>query len=724
MSHPDNAAWPRLRRVRTPTVLQLEAAECGPATLAMILGHFGRRVPLEELREACGVSRDGSKAGNILRAARRYGLVADGYRKEPETLGDLELPLILFWNFNHFVVLEKLGPDGAILNDPALGHRRVDAAEFQTSFTGVALAFRPGPEFQRGGRRPGVAAALAGRLSGAHSGLALILLASAGLILPALLVPAFTRLFVDYVLIQRLDDWLPPLVLAMCAVAAVRAGLVYVQQQGLARMRGFLALRGAGRFVWHVLRLPVGYFSQRYPVEIAYRNGLNDRLADLLARDLATAVLNALAVIVFAAVMVQYDVVLTGVSAAMALINLAALWLVARSTVELNQRLQMDDGLVGAATVQGFSMLDSLKATGTESRFLAQWTGRHARVLNAEQSLGRLHVFVRCVPFGLSVLGSIVIVIVGGLRVMDGAITIGMLLGFQALATMFAQPITRLVQFGAQIQEVRADLERLDDVVRQRLDPGFAQPDGEPAAEAGRLPGILRVEGLRYGYRPLDPPLIDGLSLDLRPGFRIALVGGSGSGKSTIGKLIAGLYHPWSGEILLDGRPITMLPRMTLRHSIAFVDQEAALFPGSVRDNISLWDPTLSDDRVIAAARDAHIHAEIAARPLGYDTPVDEGGRNFSGGQRQRIILARALALDPSLLILDEATSALDAQTEFAFMETLRRRGCSCIIIAHRLSTIRDCDEIIVIDRGRIAERGRHDDLLRMDGLYRALLES
>jgi len=724
MSNMDSAAWPRMRRVRTPTVLQLEAAECGAASLAMILGYFGRRVPLEELRQACGVSRDGSKAGNILRAARRYGLIADGYRKEPETLGDLELPLILFWNFNHFVVLEKLGPDGAVLNDPALGHRRVDAAEFQASFTGVALAFRPGPEFQRGGRKAGVVGALASRLSGAHGGLALIVLASGGLILPALLVPAFTRLFVDYVLIQRLDDWLLPLVLTMFAVAAVRAGLIHAQQQGLARLRSYLALRGAGRFVWHVLRLPVGYFAQRYPIEIAYRNGLNDRLADLLARDLATAVLNALVVVVYAAVMVQYDLVLTGVSVAMALINLVTLWLVARSTGELNQRLQMDDGLVGAATVQGFSMLDSLKATGTESRFLAQWTGRHARVLNAEQTLGRLHVFVRCLPFGLTALGSIVIVIVGGLRVMDGAISIGMLLGFQTLATMFAQPITQLVQFGAHIQEASADLERLDDVMRQRLDPGFAVPDDAEADGPGRLPGTLRVDGLTYGYRPLDPPLIEDFSLDLRPGGRIALVGGSGSGKSTIGKLIAGLYHPWGGEILLDGRPIASLPRSTLRHSIAFVDQEAALFPGSIRDNISLWDPTLSDERVVAAARDAHIHPEIAARTLGYDTPVDEGGRNFSGGQRQRIILARALARDPSLLVLDEATSALDAQTEFAFMETLRRRGCSCIIIAHRLSTIRDCDEIIVIDRGRIAERGRHDDLVRLGGLYRALLES
>ena len=721
----EDIAAVRIKVVRTPTILQMEAAECGAASLAMILAYYGRWVPLEELRKTCGVSRDGSKASNIIKAGRHYGLNGKGFKKAPGQLPEIQLPAIIFWNFNHFVVLEGTSEKGVRLNDPALGRRIVSHEEFNESYTGVVLTFEPGPDYVRGGRRPSAVAGLITRLRGARTALLFAIIASAALIVPGILVPVFTRLFADYVLVQRLDGWLVPLLATMGAVILVRAGLVYLEQTSLTRLRTYLSLTGSGSFFWHVLRLPVEYFAQRYAIEIAGRNALNERLATLLAGDLATTLLNLLAIVFFAIVMAQYDLVLTGIGVFFAAINLISLWFASRNLTEIGQRLQMDDAMVRSTTVRGFSMLASLKATGTENLLLARWGGYHAKVTNSEQEIGRLQIFLGALPTGLSALSSVAILTVGGARVMDGAITIGMLLGFQSLMVLFAGPVNQLVRFGTQLQEVRADIGRLDDVLRQQLDPGFvaeevAMTSGEPV----RLAGTLRLEALSYGYEPLDPPFISGFDLDVAVGSRVGLVGGSGSGKSTIGKLIAGIYRPWGGEIWLDGRSILTLSRQSLRHSIAYVDQSTTLFPGTIRENISLWDSTLSEDRIVAAARDALIHEDIAARPRGYNDEVDEGGRNFSGGQRQRILLARALALDPTLLVLDEATSALDAETEFRIMENVRRRGCSCVIIAHRLSTIRDCDEILVLDYGEIIERGCHSNLMDLAGCYRRLVEN
>jgi NHLM bacteriocin system ABC transporter peptidase/ATP-binding protein len=706
-------------RVRTPTVLQMEAVECGAACLAMVLGYHRRFVPLEELRYTCGVSRDGSKASNIVKAARAYGLKAKGFKMEPTGLRKLPLPLVVFWNFNHFVVVEGYGGGKVFLNDPATGPRAVLDAEFDESFTGVALAFEIGPDFAAGGVASGAWNSLKGRLEGVRTPLLYLLTTSLALSIPALMLPSFQRVYVDYYLIQRLDDWLRPLLIAMAMTALVRMGLTWLQQEHLLKLQTRLSVTASSRFFWHILRLPMGFFAQRYGGEIATRLQLNDRVASLIAGDLATAGLNAVTMAIFALLMLQYDGVLTLVGLSFAGANLAALKLVSRRLSDANQKLLLDRGKLSGVTTQNLGIIDSFKASGMEDLFFGRIAAYHAKVVTAEQDLARQRLFLQAAPLLLGGIASAVILTVGGFRVMDGSLTVGMLVALQMLMAQFQAPVTSIVGLGGQLQEAEGYVNRLDDVLRHPRDAEFDAPD----APTRKLSGRVEMRDVVFGFSPLDPPLIEGFSLTLEPGARIALVGGSGSGKSTIGKLLAGFYRPWSGEILLDGSPVNQLGRQTFRISLAIVDQDIALFEGNVRDNLTLWDDTLPDERMVRAAKDAAIHDVIAGRALGYDSPVAEGGRNFSGGQRQRIEIARALATEPTILILDEATSALDAATEIEVVENLRRRGCTCVIIAHRLSTIRDCDEIIVLERGRIVQRGTHESMMAVEGSYRRLIE-
>ncbi|MBF0307091.1 MAG: NHLP family bacteriocin export ABC transporter peptidase/permease/ATPase subunit [Alphaproteobacteria bacterium] len=706
---------------RTPTVLQMEAVECGAACLSMVLGHYGRFVPLEELRYRCGVSRDGTKASNLVKAAQHYGLKAKGFRKEPDHLGKLPMPQILFWNFNHFVVLEGIDGRRAVLNDPAAGPRVVDRAELDGAFTGVTLAFEPGPDFVPGGRPPSALDGLRRRLGGSWPAFLFVTLASLGLIVPGLLVPAFTRVFVDHYLIGGLDDWLWPLLGAMLVTALVRGMLTWVQEYNLMRLQAKLALGASARFFWHVLRLPVGFFTQRFGGEIGARVQLNDRLATMIGGDLSLAVLNLLTMLIYAAVMLRYDTVLTLIGVAFALVNLVAMRLVARRLADAHQRLLMDRGQMTGIAMQGLRDMESLKASGLEDAFFGRWAGYHAKIVTVEQALQRRRTILTALPLLLGLCGTAVVLMVGGLRVMDGALTIGMLIAFQLLLNSFSAPVAGLVGVGAQLQETQGCVSRLDDVLGHGLAREFSAPPAAPAII--KLAGRACLETVSFGFIPTEPPLIHDLSLEIEAGARVAVVGGSGSGKSTVGKLLAGLYTPWSGRVLIDGRPLDEIPRVLLRNSVALVDQEIVLFEGSVRDNIALWDPTMPDERVVAAAKDAAIHDVVAGRPDGYDHRVLEAGRNFSGGQRQRLEIARALVGNPTLLVLDEATSALDPGVEQQVMEAIRRRGCACLVIAHRLSTVRDCDEIVVLDRGRVVERGSHASLRQAGGPYSRLIE-
>jgi len=717
-------ARPRRLRRRTPTVIQMEAVECGAASLAMILASHGRWVPLEELRAACGVSRDGSKASNILKAARGYGLTARGMRCPAAELGDLHFPLIGFWRYCHWLVIEGYGKGVWHLNDPATGPREVSDEEFHRSYSGVALELEAGPAFVPGGRSPSLLRALRHRAHGLGAGLAYAVAAGVCLALLGIVLPAFTRIFVDDVLIAGRHSMVVPLLWAMGLTAVLYGGLTWLQQHVLVRLQLRLAVTTSARFLRHLLGLPIAFYAQRYAGEVGSRLGFNDRVAQLLSGQLATNLLAVLVSLFYIAVMLQYDTALAALAILLAAANLVALAAMSARRKTLNSRLQQERGKLLATTMEGLLTIETLKASGGEEDFFAQWAGRQARSFRSEQALGVATQVLNAVPLLLTMLNTTAVLGLGGVRVMEGHLSAGELVAFQGLVTAFMTPVNNLVALGSELQELDAQVTRLDDVLANPAEDPLAPSATPPTWPPGKakLSGGIELRGVTFGYSRLAEPLIRDLDLSVAPGGRVALVGGSGSGKSTISKLIAGLYEPWSGEIRFDGVSASVVPCDVLRASLALVDQDILLFEGSVRDNLTLWDTTAPDESVVRAAQDACVHDVIAGRAGGYQAVVAERASNFSGGQRQRLEIARALQPDPSIVILDEATSALDPLTEKEIDDNLRRRGCTCIIVAHRLSTIRDCDEIIVLERGQVVERGTHDEMIATGGPYARLI--
>lgn len=710
------------RRVRTPTRLQMEATECGAAALAIVLEYFGTFVPLSRMREECGVSRDGSKASNVLKAARKYGLDARGFRKEPADVRGMKMPVIVHWNFNHFLVVEGFNRKRVFLNDPAMGPYSVSHEEFDHAFTGVVLSLAPTPEFRPGARRPWLLPSLLRRLAGSRAAMLFVALAGLGLVIPGLVVPVFSMVFVDEVLVGNKHDWLPYLILGMALTAALRALLGYLQKSYLLKLVMKLGVSMSSDFMWHALRLPVGFYFARSPGDLAGRVRLNDNVANVLSGRLSTVLLDLVLVAFYGVFMFYLDRWLTLIGVLTVLVHIVLLRAAQRMRTDLSRRVGQHAGKLAGVAASGLVMIETIKASGSENEFFGQWSGYQAKLAVAQQDVARREQLVLMASEMLSRVNSLLVLAIGALRVMDGHMTVGALVAFQSLMVSFVQPVERLAQAGAAVQQLGGDLERMDDVLEHERDQTFERATDSESKPERRLTGELTLRGISFGYLPFSPPLIEELDLHIAPGQRIALVGGSGSGKSTIAKLVCGLYRPWKGEILFDGEPREALPRSTLSSSVAMVDQDIALFEGTVRENLTLWDSTIPETDVIQAAKDACIHDDITKLQGGYDARVNEGGFNFSGGQRQRLELARALVRQPALVVLDEATSALDPETERMVDENLRRRGTSSLIVAHRLSTIRDSDEIIVLERGRVVQRGSHDVLLAQGGTYRELI--
>ena len=718
------APLPETKVARTPTILQLESVECGAAALSMVLAYHGLFVPLEQMRVDCGVSRDGSKAGGLLRAARAHGMVARGFKKEPRELAELPMPAIVFVNFNHFVVLEGFREGRAYVNDPARGRRSMDAAVFDQAFTGVVLTFERGPGFEPGGHPPSVLRSLGQYLDGFRGAIAAAFLVGLLLVVPGILMPWLLGRFVDEVLVAKLDGVAMPLLWGLVIAALVRSVLLAVQAQLLMDTFGRAARASAKRFLAQAISLPMTFYAQRSAGEIAARVDLNERVAETISSDLATLALELVTASFFLVLMVRLEPRLAFLVAGLVALELFAWRALARQTQEISQELSVQAGKLAGMATGGLANIESIKAGGQETALFRKWLGLQVQFLNASIRAQRLTLWLGEVPTVLGLIAHLAVLGLGAFFIMQGGgFSVGDLVAFQVLLAGFTAPVHALFARTQKLQTLRGDLARLDDVLHHKPEAGVGVPLDAPVPPVA-IAGALEFRGVSFGYNKGEDALIEDFSLTLKPGGRVALVGASGSGKSTVARLAAGLYQPWSGEILFDGRPRPVYERSHLAAAVAYVDQDVALFEGSVRENLTLWEHA-SEDAIRAALRDAAIDSEILGREGGLDAPLQEGARNLSGGQRQRLEIARALVRNPSLLILDEATSALDPTSEAAVEANLRARRTTCLVVAHRLSTVRDADEILVLDRGRIVERGRHQDLVSIpNGRYATLVAS
>ena len=713
---------------RTPTLLQMETAECGAASLGIILAHYGKHLPLEVLRRECGVNRDGSKASNIMKAARRLGLDATGVRVDAEEIQKRPVPAIIHWEFNHFLVLEGFRKGRAYLNDPGFGHRSVGMNDFRSSFTGIAMLLKPGPDFVKGGRPFSAARTIAAKLMRDKPALAFVAAATLLLVLPGLAAPVFSQVFLDDVLSGRHADWLKPLLFIMLVFCGLGATLTGLRAGCLTRWQTKLTIKDSAEFFWHIIRLPMTFFQQRFSGEIAMRVHFNESIADILTGHAATVVLDLLVAMFFLVLLVNYSLWLTIIGVVFSLLDFLILTLARRRLVELSMRIQQDAGKALGAAIGGLQAIETIKANNNENDFFAKWAGFQAKRTEGMQRLDLEMQILSSGPAVLAAVNASLLMAIGGFQIMDGLMTAGIFMAFRGLMDNFQAPMQSIFGVGQMVQGAESQMRRLADVFNYEAasDSGTKPSSGSESGEGHlhRLDGEVELRDIDFGYSPLDSSLITGLNLTLKPGRWVALVGNSGSGKSTVSRIVNGLYRQWTGEVLFDGQPREAYPKAVLANSIASVSQEIYLFNGSVRENLALFDPSIPDADILRAAGDAVIHDDVAKMEGGYDHRLAEGGANLSGGQRQRIEIARALVTNPSVLILDEATSALDPITEEKVLANIRRRGCSCLIVAHRLSAFRDCDEIIVLDWGTVAERGTHAQMIQQDGPYRRLIGS
>ena len=713
-----------ITRVKVPTILQMEATECGAASLSMILSHYKLWLPLEKLRQECGVNRDGSKASCVIRAARNRGCDANGYRWNADRLKEVgAYPLIIHWEFNHFVVLEGIKGDTVYLNDPAMGRRTVKWDEFRTSYTGVALHVVPNENFKPEGERYNIFKDVAIKLSRDKWAVLFILLLNLGMIIPGLASPVFSQIFLDDILAKKHTDWMFNFCVAMTVSWVVCGVMTWLQAVILTRWQKKLTLADSSSFFWHLLRLPMNFFNQRFAGEVASRVNFNESIAGVLSGPAALAILNFLVAIFYLLLLLQYNVTLTLLGVFFSSIDIVVFFALRRHLTDLNMKIQQDAGKEYGTTMNGLMMIETIKANGNEADFFAKWAGYRAKVLKAGQDVALWQMTATIIPTLLGGINGALIMTLGGFSIMEGAMTAGMFTAFQSLMGSFQAPVNSLLGLGSTLQTTEMQMQRLNDVRKYEIDDLNCRDEKISDDPVARLNGELELKDIDFGYSPLEKPLISKFSLHIEPGHWVAVVGASGSGKSTVAKVVTGIYEEWSGEVRFDGVIRRELPRAVIVNSISAVDQDVFQITGTITQNLTLFDDSVRRSDVIQAAKDACIHEDILQLEKGYDSEVSEGGLNFSGGQRQRLEIARALANNPSLLILDEATSALDPMTEQTVLENIRRRGCSCLIVAHRLSTIRDADEIIVLDKGVVVERGTHREMIQHDGPYKRLIE-
>lgn len=715
----------RRGRVKVPVIMQMEALECGAASLAMLMAYYGKWIPLEQVRLDCGVSRDGSKAKNILVAARSYGFKAQGYRCELSAIKTkVTYPCIIHWNFNHFVVLNGFKGNYAYLNDPGRGEVRASMEEFDRAYTGICLEIIPGEGFKPSGKRKSTLEFARRRLVGTGAAVAFLLLSTIIGYLFGIINPVFSKFFMDRLLTGENRELLMPFIGIMIAFAIAQVAVAWVQGVYQMKINGKMALVGNSTYMWKLLRMPMEFFSQRMGGDLLQRANSNASIAGTLVNTFTPIVLNTFMMIFYLIVMLRYSVMLTMVGIITIAINLCVSRIVSAKRVNITRVQMRDSGKLAAATVSGMQMAETIKASGAENGYFQKWAGYQASVNSQKVRFTRLNQFLGMIPGLMSNLANSAVLILGVWLAMRGEFTIGAIMTFQGFMGAFMSPAMSLVSAGQTIQEMRTDMERVEDVMQYPDDEYYKDEPAFAEKDYSKLGGKVELKDVTFGYSRLAEPLIEDFSMKMEPGSRVAFVGTSGCGKSTLAKLISGLYKPWTGEILFDDKPISDIDRTVFTSSVAVVDQEIVLFEDTIDNNIRMWNTSLKEFEVILAARDAQIYDDIMARDGGLDGMLIEGGRDLSGGQRQRVEIARVLAQDPSVIIMDEATSALDAKTEFDVMNAVKKRGITCIIIAHRLSTIRDCDEIIVLDKGHVVERGTHEELYTRGGVYADLIEN
>lgn len=714
----------RKKRIKAPVIMQMEALECGAASLAMILAYYGKWVPLEQVRSDCGVSRDGSKASSIAKAGRSYGLEVKAHRYGVKAVKEkVVYPAIIHWNFNHFVVLCGFTKDAAVINDPARGTVKVTMEEFDQSFTGVCIEFAPGEKFEKGGKPENVLKFLRDRLANTTSSVIFVMITAALTAFVGLITPVFSRIFTDQILPGHNMQWLVTLLIVMFFTAIFRMVVGFLNEIYLYKIKGKLAIVSNASFMWHMLHLPMNFFAQRMAGDLAGRQKLNDQIAETLIAKIAPVFIQIVLLFFYFIIMMRYSVILTLVGCVAILLNLLVSQIASRMRVETTRVRMRDESKVNSATMSGIDMIESIKSSGAENGFFERWAGFQASANAQTVKQSRNDSFFLSIPVLIQELSNAAILTIGVWLIMKGHFSVGMLVAFQSLLQQFMVPVESLLDIGQSIQEMRTSMERVQDVMKYAPDNSYTKTiSEEDVTEFEKLTGTIELRHVTFGYSKLEEPLLKDFSLVIHPGDKVAFVGPSGCGKSTIAKLISGLYEPWEGEILYDGKKRSEIPKESFSGSLSVVDQDITLFEDSISENIKMWDKSITDYEVILAARDAQIHQDIMARPGGYEHQIDSGGRNFSGGQRQRFEIARVLAGDPTIVILDEATSALDAKTEYEVTKAIKDRGITTIVVAHRLSTIRDCSEIVVLERGQVKERGTHEELYALGGMYSRLI--